>query len=106
MLQAGADVNWTDAKGESALVKAIHSQHLPVISILLRNDARTPSNEDMFGAVADDDKLLVGWMMDVGVDPNVRDEEGTTPLALAVEMELKDMEDLLRSYGPTNHPPP
>jgi ankyrin repeat protein len=80
MIAAKVDINWRDSAGQSALTTAIAQQHWPVIQALLRNGARTPSSADLFVAVANDDRLLVAWMMDSGVDPNIRDEEGTTPL--------------------------
>lgn len=95
LLAQGADVQVTDSEGLTAID---HAQDQPALLRLLepKGDAET---EELFLAVRENRFNDVRRMISEGVDPNVRDAGGETPLTLAVTLNLEFVVRILLQPG-------
>jgi ankyrin repeat protein len=114
LLSKGAHTNWKSSDGTTALFKAIELRRMSTVHLLVRNKAdvqvmRTRrADKDVDGADADHGgstplhlaaglglELAVRWLLEASADVNSRDEQGRTPLYLAVQKENHEIIDLL-----------
>lgn len=65
------DFNFKDTDGINALIAAIDCEFIKTIALLLKR----------------------------GIDPNVKNSQGNSPLELAKQNKRKDIEELLKKYG-------
>lgn len=106
LLAAGADVNYADAQGESAIAFASYKGHLTTVKTLLKAGADvnvTPEGESLLmHIVKNNDLLLAQVVIAAGADVNFSDESGNTALKIAQEKGLADLEMLLVQSGATS----
>ena len=87
-LWAGADPNYRDDDGRSALPVAVEHGDLEIVSLLLDAgadpDAVTADGEPVaVVAVRGDETSVLAMLLDAGADPNARGESGIAPLVPA-----------------------
>ena len=95
-LWAGADPNYRDADGRSALPVAVEHADWEVVPLLLDAgadpDARTSDGEPVAAlAAAGGDAGILAMLLDAGADPNARGESGVAvlvPAAIAGDAEI------------------
>lgn len=103
MLAAGAEVNYADSEGQSAIALASYKGHLTTVKTLLKAGADvnvTPEGKSLLmHIVKNNDLLLAQVVIAAGADVNYSDESGTTALKIAQENGLSDLEMLLVQSG-------
>jgi len=100
LLDAGADPNIADEYGMTALAHSIRSQFPLVSRLLIDRSARNTRALDM--AVSFDDLDSLQQMLDAGWDVDALDENGETPLLLALNSGGRlrtDAATMLIDYG-------
>ncbi|UZE96592.1 ankyrin repeat domain-containing protein [Alkalimarinus alittae] len=106
LLAAGAEVNYADAQGESAISFASYKGHLTTVKTLLKAGADvnvTPEGQSLLmRIVKNNDLLLAQVIIAAGADVNFADESGMTALKIAQENNLADLEMLLVQSGATS----
>ncbi|WP_250655458.1 ankyrin repeat domain-containing protein [Alkalimarinus coralli] len=106
LLAAGADVNYADAQGETAIAYASYKGHLTTVKALLKAGADvnvTPEGKSLLmHIVKNNDLLLAQVVIAAGADVNYADEHGNTALKIAQEKGLADLEMLLIQSGATS----
>lgn len=106
LLAAGAEVNYADSKGESAISVASYKGHLTTVKTLLKAGADvniTPEGQSLLmRIVKNNDLLLAQVVISAGADVNYSDESGNTALKIAQENGLSDLEMLLVQSGATS----
>lgn len=106
LLAAGADVNYADAQGESAIAYASYQGHLTTVKTLLKAGADvnvTPEGQSLLmHIVNNNDLLLAQVVIAAGADVNYADKSGNTALKIAQEKGLSDLEMLLVQSGATS----
>ena len=104
LIQLGADVNHLDLNGRTPLMLAASMGRLPAVEILMSNYASTAIIDNfgwsalMFGVYYNHFDVVT-FMLDNGVDPNLRSDQGLTALKIAQEHKRHKMIDLLLEYG-------
>jgi ankyrin repeat protein len=111
LLQKGADVNITDPTGRNALLVSVDSHQKDYIKLLVTEGNDINSQDDkgntalhyLFTKVLAN-KMYVPYGKDIlrplleeGADPHIRNDEGKSPMDLAVESEENELIDLLKS---------
>jgi|GEM_PF-3498955 len=111
LLQKGADVNITDSTGRNALLISVDSHQKGYINLLVTkgNDINSQDNNGntalhyLFNKVLDN-KMYIPYCKDIsepllkeGADPHIRNNEGKSPMDLAVESGENELIDLLKS---------
>jgi ankyrin repeat protein len=103
LLIAGADVNYVDAKGESAIAYASYDGHLTTVKALLKAGADvnvTPNGQSLLmHIVSNSDLLLAQVVIAAGANVNFVDEKGNSALKIAQSKKLADIEMLLVQSG-------
>jgi len=103
LLAAGADVNYADSQGQSAIALASYKGHLTTVKTLLKAGADvnvTPEGKSLLmHIVKNNDLLLAQVVIAAGADVNFSDESGNTALKIAQEKGLSDLEMLLVQSG-------
>lgn len=103
LLAAGAEVNYADAQGQSAIALASYKGHLTTVKTLLKAGADvnvTPEGKSLLmHIVKNNDLLLAQVVIAAGADVNFSDESGHTALKIAQEKGLSDLEMLLVQSG-------
>ncbi len=106
LLAAGADVNYADANGESAIAYASYKGHLTIVKALLKAGADvnvSPKGQSLLmHIVSNNDLLLAQVVIAAGADVNFTDDKGNTALKVAQEKGLSDLEMLLVQAGATS----
>eukprot|EP00416_Gambierdiscus_australes_P022218 CAMPEP_0171069728 /NCGR_PEP_ID=MMETSP0766_2-20121228/9330_1 /TAXON_ID=439317 /ORGANISM="Gambierdiscus australes, Strain CAWD 149" /LENGTH=276 /DNA_ID=CAMNT_0011526143 /DNA_START=65 /DNA_END=895 /DNA_ORIENTATION=- len=96
----------TDAKGVTCLGYAIGANRVAIVKLLLEKKADA-TKCDMSGsngahyAAAYGRKELLTCLLDGKVDPNAKNTQGQTPLALATKNKQKDAIEILKAKGAT-----
>lgn len=103
LLAAGADVNYADTEGQSAIALASYKGHLTTVKTLLKAGADvnvTPEGESLLmHIVKNNDLLLAQVVIAAGADVNYSDDAGNTALKIAQDKGLSDLEMLLVQSG-------
>ncbi len=103
LLAAGADVNYADANGQSAIAYASYKGHLTSVKTLLKAGADvnvTPAGKSLLMHIVDNNDLLLAQVViAAGADVNFTDDAGNTALKIAQQKGLKDLEMLLIQSG-------
>ncbi len=106
LLAAGADVNYVDSQGESAIALASYKGHLTTVKVLLKAGADvnvTPEGKSLLmHIVKNNDLMLAQVVIAAGADVNFSDESGNSALKIAQEKGLSDLEMLLVQSGATS----
>ena len=98
LLNRGADVNIQDTDGRTALLQALRNGHIAVAQLLLEKGANT-DDQALFLAVWMGYKAIVDAMLTSGIDVNIRNTDGMTPLMIAAEAGHTDVVESLLNKG-------
>lgn len=91
LIKAGADVNYKDASGQTAIHYAVKFNHPPLIPQLKQGNSNLNA-KDMEGLTAlhiaanKVEPPLVSGLLENGADANIADVSGTIPLHIACEL--------------------
>lgn len=103
LLAAGADVNYADTDGDTALARAAYEGNLTTVKALLAAGANVniaPKGTSLLShIVSNNDMLLTQVLIAAGADVNSHGEAGVTPLEMARQKGYKDLEMLLVQSG-------
>lgn len=103
MLAAGADVNYADKLGDTAISKAAYEGHLTTVKALLKVGANVniaPSGKSLLmHIVGNNDLLLSQVLITAGADVNYQDSSGLSALNIAKQKGYSDLEMLLVQSG-------
>ena len=106
LLAIGADVNYSDVNGESAISYASYEGHLTIVKALLKAGADvnvSPKGQSLLmHIVSNNDLLLAEVVIAAGADVNFTDDQGNTALKVAQKKKLSDLEMLLVQSGATS----
>ena len=88
LIEAGADVNTTDVRGDTPLIKAAYGGNFELTKLLLDLGADIHASSDgghtsLHGAALNGDEKLAELLIDAGADPEASTIMGLTPLLLA-----------------------
>lgn len=103
LLQSGADVNWTNTKGQSALLFAVHNVDSEVVELLLRFKAKVDQAQVKDGTTAvyyaarSGSASLVRMLSAAGANCNLANSEGVSALMKASDRGDYDTVSLLLS---------
>jgi len=111
LLQKGADVNITDPTGRNALLVSVDSHQKEYIKLLVSNgiDINSQDNDGntalhyLFNKVLANKmyiptcKEIAKPLLEEGADPHIRNNEGKSPMDLAVESGENELINLLKS---------
>lgn len=84
LLNRGADVNIQDKDGMAALMEALMGNHIAIAQLLLEKGANT-DDKTLFLAVWKGHRSIVDAILKSGIDVNIRNIDGKTPLMIAAE---------------------
>jgi ankyrin repeat protein len=104
LLDSGADINFRDRNGNTALMMASAWGYTKMGRLLLEKGADY-NNRDIDGstplmiAAYERDTEMVQLLLDKGADPNIRDNDGSTPLMIAAYEGNTEMVQLLLDKG-------
>lgn len=101
LLAAGADPNLPNQRGETPLMISAMQGRPPLVEALLRHGARVNDQDRkrstaLHRAVAYGAREIVRLLLAEGANPGLADWQGVTPLDLARQRQLSDIELLLR----------
>jgi ankyrin repeat protein len=103
MLAAGADVNYADSVGNTAIAQAAYNGHLTTVKTLLKAGANVniePRGRSLLmHIVQGNDLMLAQVLIAAGADVNFRDAAGISALKIAQEKNFADLEMLLVQSG-------
>ncbi len=103
LLAAGADVDYADRNGDTALAQAARQGNLTTVKALLAAGADvnvSPSGHSLLmHIVSNNDLLLAQVLIAAGADINFRSDDGKSALSLAREKGYGNMEMLLVQSG-------
>jgi ankyrin repeat protein len=106
LVEAGADVNWRDSVGETALFGACAWGRLEVVRYLLEVGARHDLRESFSGltplhwAASHGNIDTIRALLEAGSDPTIEDKFGRLPVDLAHEHGKGQHVALLKKVGP------
>jgi ankyrin repeat protein len=106
LIQSGADVNALNDLGESPMHLALQYGNLDYVNLLVDNDAllylESEVRSSLHYAVMGRNLDLIDWAIQQGMDVNLQDPNGNTPLHLAVFIDrgkLKMVDYLVTQKG-------
>lgn len=109
LINKGVDINQlpkdngndTDYKGKSALAYSVIKRNVDIVKLLLLNNADITIDKEpiLYTALIYYEYRIVKLLLDAGVDIDVRDGWGKTPLTIACEKGYTDAVKLLIEYG-------
>lgn len=109
LINKGVDINQlpkdngndTDYKGKSALAYSVIKKNVDIVKLLLLNNADITIDKEpiLYTALIYYEYRIVKLLLDAGVDIDVRDGWGHTPLTIACEKGYIDAVKLLIEYG-------
>ncbi len=95
-----AAANAAGAHGISLLFHAALSGNVAVAErIVAAGGSTAAAGHALHAAVMRRRPEMVAWLLDAGADPNVKDFQGRTPLAAALEMDQADVAARIRAAG-------
>jgi ankyrin repeat protein len=108
LLDAGADVNWKRADGQTPLCQAAMYSYNGSVDLLLRHKAQVDlpgkySNLEctaLIAAALSGKIETVRLLLEAGADRALKDDQGKTALHRAIEANKKEIVDLLRNWKP------
>lgn len=87
LIYSGADINAKNNYNHSPLFVALEKQNLPLIDLFLTSGAKEGLNNDyLFRAVSKKNAVGVIAMLKGGVDGNIANEKGNTPLIISASL--------------------
>uniref|UniRef100_A0A0N5AJ51 ANK_REP_REGION domain-containing protein n=1 Tax=Syphacia muris TaxID=451379 RepID=A0A0N5AJ51_9BILA len=98
-------VNAANTNGQTALHYAASRNHVQIVSLLLKNGANVNAQDKYMAtplhrAASQGHMKVVGLLLDVsGIQVNIRDSSGCSPLHLAIEEEQEDIAICLVKHG-------
>ncbi|MCI0554000.1 MAG: ankyrin repeat domain-containing protein [Anaerolineae bacterium] len=101
LLKYGADVNFTDRIGTTALHHAVHLDAVESVDLLLKNGANINAKDDSFrtpliDAVRMGNYASVQLLLDRGANATTPNKEGKTALMIAKEKSIESQDDTNR----------
>ena len=104
LFEMGADVNYNNPEGVTALMYASEAGHLPMVKMLLHHGAKvnfSPNNEvdALLGACIGGHVFVADTLIQNGADVDTHNKEGITPLMYAAAFNDTVMADMLLFYG-------
>ncbi len=103
MLAAGANVNYADSVGNTAIAQAAYNGHLTTVKTLLKAGANVniePGGRSLLMHIVEgNDLMLAQVLIAAGADVNFRDAAGNSALQIAKEKRYGDLEMLLVQSG-------
>ena len=105
LLRQGADVNETDAYGNTPLSRAASRGHLEVMRVLIENGANinsrnklgsTPLMMALFSPYSPARALIIRMLLDKGAEIALRNNEGKTALDIAIGLARLDAVRILK----------
>lgn len=99
LLDAGADLNYVNARGANVFTTAMDSCDIETIQVLLmhnRVDIHAVNNdEESYLLIAAKEGCVpaVRWLLDMDLDIDLPDQEGRTPLLAAIDVRVTALED-------------
>ncbi|MBP5616591.1 MAG: ankyrin repeat domain-containing protein [Elusimicrobiaceae bacterium] len=104
LVYSGADINAVNNYNHSPLFIALEKQNVPMIELFLTSGVKeglTPSY--LFRAVATKNQTGVMTMLKGGIDPNIVNEKGNTPLIVAASLgDVPVVQDLMAYRADVN----
>ena len=110
LLSKGAKIN----QGDPALIEALKGDYIDIIQTLINNGADLNLRDSYFNKSAlhwaigslwqKTNEKIAKMLIAAGADVNIQDNEGNTPLSLAVQKNLDDLVELLKSKGAKEAP--
>ena len=104
LLDAGAAVDMPEGNGALPLASACFYGHLKSINLLiaakspLQRKSKADSSPPLNAAVSGNQLAVAKFLLESGADPNVRSDQGVTPLMLAAQKRQLEMVELLLAY--------
>lgn len=108
LLNMKADPNVCNKDGMTPLAVASSLENLEIMELLIKNNADMMLSFSLYGTplhiVAIEGKVNAARkLLNMGINPNVLDSEGTTPLRRAVENQRAEVASLLLKHGADIH---
>lgn len=106
LIEAGADVNYQDGFGNTALFYSALRSHIDVMRLLVGAGAdvaatNVDGSTPLMAAVLSGKLEPVQILLHSGADPRVPNNHGYTPLQAAEDRDFSDIAALLRAAGAT-----
>jgi cytohesin len=102
LIAAKADVNKADKDGQTPLDLAVKIGYEPVVKMLIEAGARVKvlsAYSDALESGGPESNRIVKMLIEAGADLNEKDENGQTPLAIALENDNDDAVEMIRKAG-------
>lgn len=104
LLSQGANINWQDKLGDTALKNAVYRHQPDIIKLLLEHSADINIKDykgwtPLRAAIFADNPNIVKLLLDYGADVNTKDNDGLTPLRAAISQNRANMVKLLLEHG-------
>jgi ankyrin repeat protein len=89
LLEHGADVNITLSDGTPLLIRAVDSENVKILRMILAKKPKVNVTESVYGTTALDDAAAIGWqemvkdLLEAGADPNLKARDGRTAVTFS-----------------------
>jgi ankyrin repeat protein len=101
LLDHGANIDAPDQQGNTPIHESLMSGRTQIAQLLIKRGARFDANEMLHAVVANQvaDRDVIELLVKKGADFNHRDENGDTPLHVAVKGDYRVLTKLLIAHG-------